>query len=66
MSLQRGRLVRAKFLSGGIFLGIYSPADDHFFGLVIDLPILVATGILLLTVRTWAHESATEQKTKRP
>ncbi|MFH0520153.1 protein phosphatase 2C domain-containing protein [Streptomyces sp. M41] len=46
MSLQRGRLVWAMGIFGGMFLVIYFPADDHFFRLVIDLLVLLATGLL--------------------
>jgi serine/threonine protein phosphatase PrpC len=58
MSLQRGRLVWAIFLSGVIFLVIYFPADDHFIRLIIDLLVLLATGTVFLAVRAWASESA--------
>ncbi|MER5751041.1 protein phosphatase 2C domain-containing protein [Streptomyces sp. NPDC002088] len=58
MSLQRGRLIWAMCIFGGIFLVIYFPADDHFFRMVIDLLVLMATAILSLEMRTWAQASA--------
>lgn len=58
MSLQRGRLIWAVVLFGGMFLVIYFPADDLFFRLVIDLLVLLAAGILFLAMRTVAYEPA--------
>lgn len=51
MSLQRGRLIWAMGLFGGMFLVIYFPADDLFFRLVIDLLVLLAAGLLFLAMR---------------
>ncbi|MFF4831135.1 protein phosphatase 2C domain-containing protein [Streptomyces sp. NPDC001315] len=58
MSLQRGRLIWAMCIFGGIFLVIYFPADDHFFRMVIDLLVLMATGFLFLEMHTWTQASA--------
>ncbi|KUM82008.1 protein phosphatase 2C domain-containing protein [Streptomyces sp. ISL-22] len=58
MSLQRGRLIWAMVLFGGMFLVIYFPADDLFFRLVIDLLVLLATGLLFLALRAAEYEPA--------
>lgn len=58
MSLQRGRLIWAMVLFGGMFLVIYFPADDHFFRLVIDLLVLLGTGLLFLAMRAAQYEPA--------
>jgi serine/threonine protein phosphatase PrpC len=58
MSQQRGRLIWAMGLFGGMFLVIYFPADDLFFRWVIDLLVLLATGLLFLAMRAAEYEPA--------